>query len=85
MTALAVTSSVAFVPSMLADYQTLCGFYSALNLGVSAWAGESFCALDTGHAMQVFMPSVFLLTLSVHIISSRFFVCILGLRRHRID
>ena len=58
----------------------------ALGLGgsvfaVSGWAKQSFGPLDVGHMLRVVMPSVFSLTLGVQVISSSFFLSILGLRR----
>ena len=48
---------------------------------VSHWAQDSFGALDPGHMLRLVMPSVFSLTLGVQVITSSFFLSILGLRR----
>jgi len=47
----------------------------------SHWARDSFGALDPGRMLRLVMPSVFALTLGVQIITSSFFLSILGLRR----
>jgi hypothetical protein len=49
---------------------------------VSAWAHQSFGALDPVRMLRVVMPSVFSLTLGVQVVCSSFFLSILGLRRH---
>jgi hypothetical protein len=49
---------------------------------VSAWANQSFGALNPIRMLRVVMPSVFSLTLGVQIVCSSFFLSILGLRRH---
>jgi len=50
-------------------------------LAVSHWARDSFGALNPGRMLRLVMPSVFSLTLGVQIITSSFFLSILGLRR----
>ena len=48
---------------------------------VSGWAAKSFGALDPIHMLRIVMPSVFALSLGVQIVTSSFFLSILGLRR----
>jgi len=48
---------------------------------VSGWASQSFGALDPVHTLRIVMPSVFALSLGVQIVTSSFFLSILGLRR----
>lgn len=48
---------------------------------VSGWAERQFGALDPGHMLRVVMPSVFALSLGIQIVTSSFFLSILGLRR----
>jgi hypothetical protein len=48
---------------------------------VSGWADRQFGALDPGHMLRVVMPSVFALSLGIQIVTSSFFLSILGLRR----
>lgn len=48
---------------------------------VSGWAENSFGALDPSHMLRVVMPSVFALALGIQIVTSSFFLSILGLRR----
>jgi glycosyltransferase involved in cell wall biosynthesis len=50
-------------------------------LAVSGWAAKSFGALDPVHMLRIVMPSVFALSLGVQIVTSSFFLSILGLRR----
>jgi hypothetical protein len=48
---------------------------------VSGWAAKNFGALNPDHMLRVVMPSVFALSLGVQIVTSSFFLSILGLRR----
>ena len=48
---------------------------------VSDWARTSFGALDPSHTLRLVMPSVFALTIGIQIVTSSFFLSILGLRR----
>jgi glycosyltransferase involved in cell wall biosynthesis len=48
---------------------------------VSGWAESRFGALDPGHMLRIVMPAVFALSLGVQIVTSSFFLSILGLRR----
>lgn len=50
-------------------------------LAVSNWARESFGALDPDHMLRIVMPAVFALALGAQIVTSSFFLSILGLRR----
>lgn len=62
------------------------GSLVALGVGgslfaVSHWAIKDFGALDPDHMLRIVMPAVFSVALGVQIISSSFFLSILGLRR----
>jgi glycosyltransferase involved in cell wall biosynthesis len=48
---------------------------------VSGWVGSRFGALDPAHMLRVVMPSVFALSLGIQIVTSSFFLSILGLKR----
>ncbi len=48
---------------------------------VSGWGKSSFGALDPEHMLRIVMPAVFSLSLGLQIVTSSFFLSILGLRR----